>query len=361
MPRVVLAGGGTGGHVYPLLAVAEVAGGEAEFVFIGSDGLERELVPRCGIAFHRVPAGGVVGKGPLGGARNLLRVAAGVVRARRLLCALRPHAVLSTGGYAGYPAARAAQSLGVPVVLVEPNLVPGLATRALAHRARLVCVAFSKTVDLLGSKAVWTGAPVRRAALGGDPQRARKAYGLEAERTTVLVVGGSQGARALNRAVQEAVARLAHRQDLQVLHATGRARAGLNGTAPSGSVLYRAVDYLDPVGDAYAAAHLVVARAGASTCAELLANGLPSVLVPLRLASGHQRHNAQALQEAGAAVVLEEEQLTGERLADVLEQLLDNRPRLLRMAEAARFLGRPDAARAVWGHVLEAAQEGTRG
>lgn len=357
MRRVVLAGGGTGGHVYPLLAVAEAAAGQAEFLFVGSDGLEAELVPRHGIAFHRVPAGGVVGKGPWVRARSLAQVMAGVVRARRLLSRWRPHAVLSTGGYAGYPAARAAHSLRVPVVLLEPNVVPGLATRVLARGARTVCVAFSRTAELLGSKAVWTGAPVRRAALGGDPERLRRLYGLEPDRTTLLVVGGSQGAQALNRAVQEAVACLRHRQDLQVLHVTGRARAGLRPDPPAGRVLYRMVDYLEPVGDAYAAAHLVVARAGALTCAELLAHGLPSVLVPLRLASGHQRHNARALQQAGAAVVLEEAELTGARLAGMLEELVDDRQRLQRMAASARSLGRPDAARTVWEYLLQASQE----
>lgn len=361
MWRVVLAGGGTGGHVYPLLAVAEAAAGQAEFVFVGSEGLEGELVPRLGIPFHRVPTGRVVGKGPWVRVRNLARVAAGVVRARRLLSRWQPHVVLSTGGYAGYPAARAAHSLRVPVVLVEPNVVPGLATRVLARRARTVCVAFSRTVELLGSKAVWTGAPVRRLTLTGDPDRLRRSYGLEANRTTLLVVGGSQGSQALNRAVQEAVECLRHRQDLQVLHVTGRSRAGLRPDPPSGRVLYRTVDYLDPIGDAYAAAHLVVARAGALTCAELLAHGLPSVLVPLRLASGHQRHNARALQQAGAAVVLEEEELSGASLAGVLEELVDDRQRLQRMAASARSLGRPEAAHTVWGYVVQASREARGG
>jgi len=360
-PRVVLAGGGTGGHVYPLLAVAEAAAGEAVFQFVGGDGLEREVVPQSGIPFHRVPCGGVVGKGPLVAARNLARIARGVLRARRLLRALRPHAVVSTAGYAGYPTARAAADLGVPLVLVEPNRVPGAASRLLAARARRVCVAFAATATAFGERAVWTGAPVRRAALPGEAERARVCYGLAGDRTTVLVLGGSQGSRVLNRVVQEAVTLLGHRTDLQVLHATGRARAGLGGEVPPGGVLYRTVDYLDPIGDAYAASHLVVARAGAVTCAELLAAGLPSVLVPLRLASGHQLHNARALEEAGAAVVLHEEALSAVRLAELLEELLEDRLRLERMARAARALGRPDAARAVWEQVVLAAREVRRG
>jgi UDP-N-acetylglucosamine--N-acetylmuramyl-(pentapeptide) pyrophosphoryl-undecaprenol N-acetylglucosamine transferase len=354
---VVLAGGGTGGHVYPLLAVAEAGAGQAAFEFVGGDGLERQVVPQHGIPFHRVPSAGVVGKGPVVAARNLLRVARGVLHARRLLRQLRPHVVVSTAGYAGFPAARAAADLGVPLVLVEPNRVPGRATLALAARARAVCVGFAGTASALGDRAVWTGAPVRRAVLQGDAHRLRASYGLRADRPTVLVVGGSQGAAVLNRAVREALRLLAHRADLQVLHVTGRARAGLEGEPPRGPVVYRAVDYLDAIGDAYAACDLVVARAGALTCAELLATGRPSVLVPLRLASGHQRHNARALEEAGAAVVVEEAELSGPRLAQVLEELVDDRPRLERMGRAARSLGRPQAAEAVWEQVVRAAQE----
>jgi len=353
--RVVLTGGGTGGHVYPLLAVAEAGQEQAAFEFVGGDGLERTAVPQAGIPFHRVPCGGVVGKGPWVAARNLARIAVGVVQARRLLRALRPHAVVSTGGYAGYPAARAAAGLGVPVVLVEPNAVPGRATLALAARAQVVCVGFRRTASWFGGRAVWTGAPVRRAALRGDADRARARYGLDPRRFTVLVVGGSQGARALNRAVAESLPYLAHRSDLQVLHATGRAWEA--PPALRGGLVYRAADYLDPIGDAYAASHLVVARAGALTCAELLAAGLPSVLVPLRLAGGHQRHNADVLREAGAAVVLEEDALSGGSLAEVVQQLADDPPRLERMAQAARSLGRPDAADAVWQQVVRAAEE----
>lgn len=358
---MVLAGGGTGGHVYPLLAVAEAGAEEAAFEFVGGDGLERVVVPQAGIAFHRVPCGGVVGKGPWVAARNLVRIAAGVLQARRLLRSLRPRVVVSTGGYAGYPAARAAADLGVPVVLVEPNAVPGRASLALAARARVVCVGFERTAEFFRGRAVWTGAPVRRAALHGSPERARSRYGLAADRFTVLVVGGSQGARALNQAAADAVRHLAHRSDLQVLHATGRAPVGPQSSPADGGLVYRAVDYLDPIGDAYAASHLAVARAGALTCAELLAAGLPSVLVPLRLAGGHQRHNADVLREAGAAVVVDEEELSGARLAEEVQRLADDRDRLERMAQAARSLGRPEAARAVWQQVVRVAQEASGG
>lgn len=355
--RVVLAGGGTGGHTYPLLAVAEAAQGEGEFLFVGAGGFEAQVAATAGLRFEGVPAGGVVGKGARVAAANLARTLGGVWRARRLLAGFRPHAVLSTGGYAGFPATRAAVGLRVPVVLVEPNATPGLANRLLARRAHRVCVAFPQAAAHFGPRAAWTGAPLRAAARSGEAHRARARYALEEERTTVLVMGGSQGARSLNRAVREAMGWLRDRADLQVLHATGTARAGLEAQVPAGRLLYRAVDYLDPIGDAYAASHLVVARAGALTCAELLAWGLPAVLVPLPAAGGHQAHNASALAELGAAVVVRDEPLGGQRLAEVIAELVDDPQRLRKMAQAARSLARPDAARAVWHEVVRAAQE----
>lgn len=355
--RVVLTGGGTGGHTYPLVAVAEVARAEGEFLFVGAGRFEAEVASGAGLRFEQVPAGGVVGKGAAVAAANLARTLRGVWRARRLLARFRPHVVLSTGGYAGFPATQAAVGLRIPVVLVEPNATPGLTNRLVARRAHRVCVAFPHLVARLGPRAVWTGAPLRAAALAGQADRARARYGLEEGRTTVLVVGGSQGARKLNRAVREAVRWLGDRADLQMLHATGRARAGLEGEVSRGALLYRAVDYADPIGDAYAASHLVVARAGALTCAELVTWGLPAVLVPLPIAGGHQTHNARVLEELGVAVVVRDHELSGERLAQLIIELVDDPQRRDRMAQASRALARPDAARAVWQEVVRAAQE----
>ncbi len=340
--------------MYPLLALAEVAEG-AEVIYCGSPwGLEARVVPRVGLRFVAVPSGGVVGKRPVERIRGLGRAARGVAAGIRILRAFRPDVVVSTGGYAGYPVAQAAVLLRIPLVLLEPNATPGLVTRILGRFARTVCVGMREALGTFGSRGLWTGTPVRPSLRRGDRRRAQARFGLDPHRTTVLVLGGSQGALAINRAVAEAVRHLRDRTDLQILHQTGPRRAGVAEAPNPGDLRYIQVDYLDEVADAYAAADLVVARAGAGTCAELVALGLPAVLVPLEAASGHQRQNAHVLEQAGAAVVIPDGVLSGEVLARVLTDLLGDPQRRERMREAARRLGRPEAAEAVWRVVVEA-------
>jgi UDP-N-acetylglucosamine--N-acetylmuramyl-(pentapeptide) pyrophosphoryl-undecaprenol N-acetylglucosamine transferase len=386
--RVVLAGGGTGGHVYPLLAVAEAAGTAADFVFIGGRGMESQIAPSAGVTFQGVPVGAVVAKRPDRVASSLVRTAVGVWKATRLLRRFGAQVVVSTGGYAGYPAARAAGFVGLPVVLIEPNAVAGLANRALGRRARRVCVAFAQTASAFPGNAVWTGVPLRASLWSGDPRRAVARYGLDPRRRTLLVMGGSQGAASINRATARAAEVLRGRGDLQILHQTGTARADLEPVDeqqsrvrhptsdirhptsdirhptsdirhPTSGVLYRQTDYLDPIADAYALADLVVARAGAVTCAELTALGLAAILVPLAHSAGHQGHNARALQSAGAAVVVPDAHLNGEHLARVVSELLGYGETLERMREASRSLGRPDASRRVWNEVRSVIEQRT--
>jgi UDP-N-acetylglucosamine--N-acetylmuramyl-(pentapeptide) pyrophosphoryl-undecaprenol N-acetylglucosamine transferase len=386
----VLAGGGTGGHVYPLLALAEAAGGEAEFLFIGGGGMESQIAPREGVPFEAVPVGAVVGKRPNRVASSLVRAAAGVWKATRLLRRFGAQAVVSTGGYAGYPTARAAGFVGLPLVLIEPNALPGLANRALGQRARRVCVAFAQTAAAFPENAVWTGAPLRQSLWSGQAQRAAARYGLDPQRRTLLVIGGSQGAASINRATQRAAEILGERIDLQIVHQTGAARAGLEPVNkrqstvesresradgrtsdirypvadiryPTSGLRYRQIAYLDPIADAYALADLVVARAGAMTCAEVSALGLAAVLVPLAHAGGHQYHNARALEAAGAAVVISDADLSGERLAAVVSQLLGAGGSLEGMRQASRSLGRRDAALRVWSEVRAIIEQRTLG
>jgi UDP-N-acetylglucosamine--N-acetylmuramyl-(pentapeptide) pyrophosphoryl-undecaprenol N-acetylglucosamine transferase len=381
--RVVLAGGGTGGHVYPLLAVAEAAGTAADFVFIGGRGMESQIAPSAGVPFQGVPVGAVVAKRPDRVASSLVRTAVGVWKATRLLRRFGAQVVVSTGGYAGYPAARAAGFVGLPVVLIEPNAVAGLANRALGRRARRVCVAFAQTASAFPGNAVWTGVPLRASLWSGDPHRAVARYGLDSRRRTLLVMGGSQGAASINRATVQAAGVLRGYGDLQILHQTGTARAGLEPVDeqqsrvrhptsdirhptsdirhPTSDILYRQTDYLDPIADAYALADLVIARAGAVTCAELTALGLAAVLVPLAHSAGHQGHNARALQSAGAAVVVPDADLNGEHLARVVSELLGDGETLKRMREASRSLGRPDASRRVWNEVRSVIDQRTLG
>ncbi|MCS7172269.1 MAG: undecaprenyldiphospho-muramoylpentapeptide beta-N-acetylglucosaminyltransferase [Armatimonadetes bacterium] len=347
--RVVLTGGGTGGHIYPLLALAETVAEGVEVLYCGTPGgLEARLVPRRGVPFCAVSSGGVVGKGIQEGIRNLGRAARGVLEGARILRRFRPDAVVSTGGYAGYPVSQAALLLRIPLVLLEPNAKPGVVTRLLGRFAHAVCVGMREALAVFQDRGVWTGTPLQPSLWRGNRKRAEARWGLDPHRTTILVLGGSQGSAAINRAMGEAVRYLRDRSDLQVLHQTGSRRAGAMAPHQDGALRYIQVDYVEEMGDAYAAADLVVARSGASTCAEIAALGLPAVLVPLRAASGHQLENARVLERAGAAVVIPDEALDGVRLAHALAELLADPGRLVRMREAARRLGRPDAAEAVW-------------
>lgn len=357
--RIVITGGGTGGHVYPGLAVAEVLKDQdpaSEIVFIGGRGLEQQLVPRAGFPFQAVRSA----QWPRGaGPRTVAALAAlgvGTVQSAWLLGRNRPHAVLATGGYAAAPVGAAAGLLGIPLVIQEQNLIPGAANRFLARWARFISVAHPDVASRFGDAAVLTGVPVRRAALGGDRQRALRRYGLREGRLTILVLGGSLGAAALNAAVTEMANALAAPEDLQVLHQTGTDHLawveGQMASVPK-ALTYAAVAYVDDIADAYACANLVISRSGAGTMAEVTAHGLPVIAVPYPHGA-EQAANARVLEAAGAAVVITASGLTGARLADAVAALRDPQRRQA-MARSSRALGRPQAAEAVAALVWRAA------
>ena len=343
--RVVLTGGGTGGHIYPLLAVAAAAR-DWEPSFIGSDlGLEAQIVPRAGLPFYAVPSGGVRGKSLSVRLRSLLRSGAGVLAAYRLLGRLRPQAVLSSGGYAALPVTLAARLRRIPLALIEPNATPGLANRvAMRYAARLLVgygAAQAALPEEVRSRAVVTGVPVQaRRAL--PRAEARERLGVPEDALLIAVTGGSQGARALNAAVCGLGPRLGP-HDL-VLLATGQRQHA--AWADAAGERLRVEPYFWDMDAVLAAADVFVGRAGAMTCAEILCAGLPAVLVPLPNPAVHQDDNAEVLRAAGAAVVLAESALSPEELWRVLAPLLRDADLRRRMALAARSLCRPDAAAA---------------
>ena len=359
--HVLLAGGGSGGHVFPALAVAaalQKRGGSASFV--GSpQGLEARLVPNLGaeipggIPFHALPAKPVVGRGPLDKLRALLVLLGSSWRARALVRQLGPQTVLGTGGYASAAPVLGAWLAGLPVVLLEPNADPGAANRMLSRFAAGACVAFAEAGGGLRCRTWITGVPVRE-AMFAVPARLPD----DAE-TQVLVLGGSQGARQLNELVPQAVALLPRELPLRVVHQCGNANVEASRAAWAAAAPERAVEvlsFIDDVPAALATAHLVISRAGAITLAELCAAGRPAVLVPLTIAAGHQRGNAEALEHAGAARLLAADSATPQRLADLLAELLQDRAALAAMAAAARRLGRPGAADAIVDRLAEVTQ-----
>lgn len=369
---VVFSGGGTGGHLYPALALAEALQElrpDVRPVFLGARrGVEARVLPERGAEHLLVPIRGVARRGGvlgnLGVPWAVLRSLAATYRWFR---SLRPELVVVTGGYASAPAGFVARLRGIPLVLQEQNAVPGLTTRLLARGAREIHVAYPEAVDRLPegarSRAVVSGNPVRPPRTRGRDD-ARRTLGLNPALPTLLVVGGSQGSRALNRAVTEMVRGAATpgtgdpgagtiaAPSFQLLWSTGPRHLDTVQTSllelggcPS---WVHPVGYIHDMGAALEAADLALSRAGAMATSEFLAWGLPALLVPLpTAAAGHQARNAAALEDAGCALHLPEGSLTGELLLARVRELLAHPDRLSAMGGRARERGRPDAARQI--------------
>jgi UDP-N-acetylglucosamine--N-acetylmuramyl-(pentapeptide) pyrophosphoryl-undecaprenol N-acetylglucosamine transferase len=350
-PKIVIAAGGTAGHVVPALAVADALRARgAEVTFIGGERAEAELVPAAGYQFHRIAVAGLDRRNPLRAARAALLAVRALVRARALLGRLRPDAVMGGGGYVSGPVGLAAITRGIPLVLTEADSHLGVANRALAPLARRVCLAFP--IDgRNGSRYSVTGRPIPPPH--EDHAEARRQLGIAPGETCVLVFGGSLGARSINLAAIEAYAGATFR----VLHVCGRRDHPelASRPQPPGYDLREYMD-LDEFAQALAAADLVVARAGGSLF-EVVAHGKPAILIPYPHATAdHQTANARWVERGGAAVVVPDGELSAARLARETAALLADPQRLRAMAAAARRLARPDAADAVAQELLQAAR-----
>ncbi len=342
---ILIATGGTGGHVFPGIAVADAlrALADVDVTFVGTPrGLETEVVPSRGYALEVLDVVPMKGGGPARAVKGALVAARETAKAVALVRRLAPSAVLSVGGYAAGPVSLAAAALGVPLAVLEPNCVLGLANRLLAPFAARAYVAFDRTA-----------APFRkgRARLLGVPLRSGftpHAYEPSATRARVLVMGGSQGAAALNERLPEAIARaLRSVPRLEVVHQAGRGRdeAVREAYAREGVASARVVPFLDDVARELVRADVVIARAGAVTVAELTAVGRAAVLVPFpHAADDHQAKNASALEKVGGAICIRQESADAVRIARELTRLFDDAPLRVRMADASRAHGRPTAA-----------------
>lgn len=343
----LVAGGGTGGHLFPGLAVAdELVRGGMRVEFVGTErGIEARVVPAAGHVLHVVPGAPIRGRSPREIARGLLATVRGIRDAGRLLDARRPAVVLGVGGYASVATVVAARLRRIPAVLQEQNAVAGLANRLLGRLATRICVGFREAaVSFPSDRVVYTGNPVRESI--ATLARRRREDG----RLGVLVFGGSQGARRINDAMLAALPVLGTRLGrMAILHQTGaadaeRVAAGYRAAGVEADVR----PFVDDMAAAYAAADVAVARAGAMSCAEITVAGLPAILVPYPHAAGdHQRRNAAALVDAGAAVLLDDARCDGDTLGAELARLVDDETRRARMGACARAVARPDAARRV--------------
>ena len=342
---VVLAGGGTGGHISPALALAQTIRRrepDARVRFIGTEhGLETTQVPAAGFPLDVVPSRQVLGRNPLAAAAALLVTLRGVGRALSLLRSVRPDLVIGVGGYASVPTVAAARLLRIPTVLVEPDALPGRANHLLARFARRVFVQFEAALaELPEGRGVLTGLPVRELPTPSADTGAGELH--------LLVTGGSQGARSINRAICSALPRLAGAK-LRITHQTGPAHLDEVRNAYRAAGVHADVEaFFDELPSLIANADLVLARAGANTCAELCVARTPSLLVPYpHAANDHQTANARELERAGACVMIPDAQLEA-RLGDEILGLVADPERRRRMAEAAAERARPEAADRIW-------------
>ncbi len=354
--RVIVTGGGTGGHIYPALAIAKglmARDAETKILYVGvRDGMEARLVPEAGIQFA-----GISGKGlPRSISLDTLKVIGNSFKAlwetKKLLKEFHPDLVVGTGGYVSGPVVLTAALFNIPTLLHEQNAMPGITNRILARVVKRVMVTFPESMERFGvkKKLAFVGLPVRPEI--GQVSRAvgAKHFKLRPDRLTMLVTGGSRGARTINQAMIEVLSQLATHSDIQVIWATGKdtyletveglKKRGIFWDRPQ----WRVLEYLKDMPEALASADIFIGRAGAATLAELMVAGIPSVLIPYPYAAeNHQEYNAQALVKAGAAQIILDSELDGERLWKEVETLISQPSLLAKMGAAAETLAQPQA------------------
>lgn len=341
---MIITAGGTGGHIYPALAVAEELKRMGNTIlFVGGHaGPEREMASRAGFEFLGVDVRGFdrlhIGKALMA----LFALPMALKRVANALSVFQPDAVIGAGGYASGPSCLVASIKGTPLFLLEQNVYPGLVTRWLAAKARRVYANFTESARWLrGADVMVAGNPTRQeftVAASRD---------FDAPRKTILVMGGSQGANAVNRAVIGALPRLA-KMNVKIYHQTGKQMLAETRAAYLEAMVEGVVEpYFENMADIMRESHLAIARAGAGTCAELALTSLPSILVPYPGAGGHQRLNALAMENIGAAAVADEMNLNGELLAEMVRDILRNPDKLRKMSANARENAKPDAARMI--------------
>ncbi|GBE02533.1 MAG TPA: undecaprenyldiphospho-muramoylpentapeptide beta-N-acetylglucosaminyltransferase [Nitrospirae bacterium] len=353
--RIVIAGGGTGGHLYPGIALAEEMirrEPDTEVIFIGTErGIEAKVIPREGFIIKFIPSEGFVGKSTIKKARSVYLFLKGLKESYRYLEEIKPDIVVGSGGYASFAPLVGAWLLSIPTLILEQNTVPGRANRILGHIAKLICITYQESMARFPrSKVYLTGNPVRGRLLKGSRTSALRLFSLRKDLFTVFVFGGSSGASAINRAEVDALQHMLEFKDrIQFLHQTGEkdfefVRDSYRSYGFKGTV----APYIFQMPEAYAIADLVISRAGATTIAEVCATGKPSVLIPYPHAAGnHQEVNAEKLQSLGATVMIRDAELTGKRLADEIKRFYSDRGFRESMGRRAVGFGRPEAVKRI--------------
>ena len=353
--RVLIAAGGTGGHLYPGIAIAEEwmrIHPDSKVVFVGtSRGPETKAVPRAGFALETIAARGLPRKPGIGWFTAAYGLAKGLWQSFRLVVDLKPHVVVGTGSYVSAPVVLVARLFGIPVILQEQNSIPGATNRWLNLLANEVHINFLESRGYFRRKNNLrvSGNPIRRSLLLQDKSSAYEALNLSPEKRTLFVFGGSHGATSINRATEGALDRLKHLTQLQVIWQTGTEDfEAVSKRFQNFPIKVRVFPYLEAIEKAYAVADVAVCRAGAMTIAELTACGVASILVPYPHATrDHQTHNARGLLDRDAALVIADKDLSPETLAKAIDSLLRDEQRLRRLGRNARAFARVDAAQRI--------------
>src|SRR6202163_1653465 len=353
--KLLIAGGGTGGHVFPALAIAREwisRGSERVVVLVGTQrGIEMKLVPQAGLPLETLRVAGLKGKGGTTLVKNLAMLGSGLTDALGVLRKHKPVAAFGVGGYAAGPMMLATWLRGVPNVIFEPNAEPGFTNRVLARISRRIATGYDVSARAWGAKAVVTGCPVRTEFFSIAPRTPQKPFRL-------LITGGSQGALVINRTIVDAMDRLAARKsELSIVHQTGERDYNAVRTAYARrEINAEVVPFLANMAERFAWADMIVCRAGAITAAEIAAAGRAAIFIPFgRATDSHQLRNAQEMTRAGAGRLISEVELTAERLTDEIFTLLNQPQEIEKLSTAARGLARPYAAREIVNLIEEAA------
>jgi UDP-N-acetylglucosamine--N-acetylmuramyl-(pentapeptide) pyrophosphoryl-undecaprenol N-acetylglucosamine transferase len=353
MIKVMFAGGKTGGHIFPAIAMAlefQRRFSQSRLVFVGTEeGLEKDIVPRYGFNLLFIRTRGLSRRNYLSNFFLVLHLLRGFYQSLKILNQQKPNLVVGTGGYVSFPVIMLASWKKVPTMIQEQNSYPGISTRFLAYFVDRVCLSFPESIKHfpLGEKYKIIGNPTRDELHHKDKAQALKELGLKEGKKTIFVFGGSQGAHVLNMVFLQCLNLL--KPDCQILWQTGESDfAEISQKVKQGKITCVVYPFIQDMGWAYAASDLVVSRAGALTLAEITACGKPSILVPFPYAAAdHQRHNAEALQRSGAARMILQKNLTAELLVNEIISLLSDETELKQMAEKSRKIGRREAASAL--------------
>lgn len=358
--RVVLTGGGTGGHIYPALAIGHKImeiNPRSSLLYIGTNrGLESRIVPQQGIPFEAITITGFRRSLSWENVRTIVRFWQGVRRSKELLKKFKPDVVVGTGGYVCGPVVYAASRLGIPTLIHEQNVIPGLTNKFLSRYVNAVAVSFAESVDHFNrcKDVVHSGNPRASEVVLANSEQGFSSLGLKSQTPFVLIVGGSIGAKAINNALVEIVPMMAKLPDVHFVFVTGdrfyeETAKRIEQIQPKLADQMHILPYINNMPEVLSAASLVISRAGASSLAEITALGKPSILIPSpNVTNNHQEANARSLADAGAAVMLLESQLTGDLLFEHIHKIMSDSLHRASMADASRKLGMPNAATAIY-------------